>query len=390
MQNNHAERAHSLLSASGADRWINCTPSARMEEEIPNKGSVYAEEGTTAHELCELKLRHSSEESKGFLAAITPLAAKCTKNGWDWFEMCEHANTYRDYVMEIFEQAKLSDELAELIIERKVDLTEWVENGFGTCDAIIVANVTLHVIDFKYGQGVKVSPADNSQLKLYGLGALREAELIYNIKDVELHIVQPRINHIESWKVSVKELNSWGELTVKPRALDAYAGKGKCNAGHWCKFCRVKPTCRAAKEAAFAVIKGEFEDPKTLTDTEIVDVLAKVEQAQDWFKSVEEYALQEALNGKKWNGYKLVEGRSVRKWADEEKVIDELSLNYSEEQFINKKIKGIGDIEKLVGKKEFPAMLGSLVIKPEGKPTLVPTSDKRQEWAKNSINDFND
>lgn len=380
-------RAHALLSASGASRWMNCTPSARLEEGFKDsETSDFAEEGTLAHEFGEIGLRRYLNGDLGLSQLV-----KLRKHRLYSDEMEGEVEKYTDYVIESFEVAKQKTKDAVLLIEQKVNLTEYIEDGFGSNDAIIVADGTLTVIDLKYGKGVRVNADENSQLKLYGLGTLRQFELMYDIHTVKLVIVQPRLDHISEWEISAKDLITWGDKEVRPKAKLAYAGEGIQQAGEWCKWCKVKGRCatlaadslKAAKEA-FA----EKPDPHLLTDKQLMDVYGKMDQISDWVNAVYAYVLSEAINGKKWPGLKLVEGKSNRTWLDAEKVQQTLEdLGYDSEKYLNTKLAGIGDIEKLVGKTKFPIILGDLVIKPQGKPTLVPLSDKRPEFS-NAKKDF--
>ncbi len=375
---NHSERKHALLSASGASRWINCTPSPRLEEQFEEpESSDFAEEGTLAHEFGDLSLRKIigllDEDS---YAKQTDLL-RAHKMYTD--EMEGEVEKYTTYVLEELSAARQITKDALLYIETKVNLTEYIEAGFGTCDAIIIADGVMEVIDLKYGKGVRVSAKDNSQLKLYGLGALRDMEHIYDIETVRLTICQPRLDAISSWDISAKDLKTWGEEVVKPRAEMAFKGEGEQCAGDWCKWCKAKVRCRALAEQNLALARLDFADPALLDDTELLNAYALMPRLQDWVNAVSDYLLKSALDGKQWEGLKLVEGRSVRSWSDQDKAIEVLKgLGHKDEAILNVKLKGIGDIEKVVGKKEFPIVLGSYVVKPQGKPTLVDASDKRQ------------
>lgn len=377
----HSERAHALLSASGASRWLNCTPSPRLEEGFSNESSSFAEEGTLAHELAEVMLR-----GKGLFAiSEQDYKKKLTeiKNSQYFSEdMPEFVDKHIDYVLEQYNEAKKNDPLAVLLIEERVDITHLIEEGFGTCDVIIISNGLLEVIDLKYGLGVRVSAEDNSQLKLYGAGALEKYDMIYDIHTVRLTITQPRLDSISSWEISAEDLIKWGEEVVKPTALIAYEGAGEQKTGDWCKFCKASPRCKAQNDLALEAAKKAFTDPQLLTDSELIDIYAKIPNIDKWFKSVSEYMYKEALDGKKWEGYKVVEGQSRRAWTDEEKVKDVLYGSYKVEEFVNSKVKGIGEIEKLVGKNNFPIMLGEFCKATKTAPSLVPESDKRPAMEK--------
>jgi hypothetical protein len=375
----HSARAHALLSASGASRWINCTPSARLEEKFENKNTSFSEEGTLAHEFAELNLKKQ-------LKLITPkqystLVAPFLANEYYSPEMETEVQKHVDYVIQQFTAAKRVTKDALLLIEEKVDFSHLVEGGFGTCDDNIIADGVLEVIDLKYGKGVIVSAEDNSQLKLYAIGALRATELLYDIHTVRLTIVQPRLDSISSWEMSVDDLYKWGEEVVKVKAEKAYAGEGEQITGDWCRFCKAKAKCRALADESLEVAKHEFADPNLLSDSELLEVFKKSDLISSWLDSVTAHIFQSALEGKKWEGYKLVEGRSVRTWKDEEAIKERLRLDYDPTDYINEKLAGIGQIEKLVGKTNFTTLLGDLIIKPAGKPTLAPESDKRPELA---------
>jgi len=375
---NHSERAHALLSASGASRWINCTPSPRLEEGFANESSSFAEEGTLAHEFAELILsdRIADTPIQFYKQKFKDLAAK------EYFcdEMIEYVNNHIDYVLEQFAEAKRKTPDAILLIEQKVDITHLIEEGFGTCDVIIIADGTLEVIDLKYGLGVRVSAEDNSQLKLYGSGALEAYDLMYDIHTVRMTITQPRMDSISSWEISAEDLRQWGEEVVKPKAQIAYAGEGEQVTGEWCKFCKASPRCKAQADKALELAKLDFAEPMLLTDAQLIEVYAQSPQVTKWLTAVTDYLYKEALAGKKWEGYKLVDGQNRRGWTDEATALDilqdqKLKLKYKD--LVTTKLKGIADIEKLVGKKEFPALLGDVVAFKKTSPSLVPENDKR-------------
>lgn len=374
---NHSERAHALLSASGASRWINCTPSPRLEEGFANESSSFAEEGTLAHEFAELNLR--------LRAGILPLKEHIelvkphVQNEYYSDGMLDFVAIHIDYVLEQFAEAKRKTPDAILLIEQKVDITHLIEEGFGTCDVIIIADGTLEVIDLKYGLGVRVSAEDNSQLKLYGSGALEAYDLMYDIHTVKLTITQPRMDSISSWEISAEDLRQWGEEVVKPKAQIAYAGEGEQVTGDWCKFCKASPRCKAQADKALELAKLDFAEPMLLTDDQLIDVYAQSPQVTKWLSAVTDYIFKEALAGKKWEGYKLVDGQNRRGWTDEVKAQVLLYDNgFADDDFLNTpKLKGIGDIEKLVGKKVFPTLLGDVVAFKKTSPSLVPESDKR-------------
>ena len=373
---NHSERAHALLSASGASRWINCTPSPRLEEGFANESSSFAEEGTLAHEFAELNLKAKLKIISN--TEFEKLAEPHFLNPLYSSEMLDYVKAHIDYVQEQFTEAKRKTPDAILLIEQKVDITHLIEEGFGTCDVIIIADGTLEVIDLKYGLGVRVSAEDNPQLKLYGSGALEAYDLMYDIHTVKLTITQPRMDSISSWEISADDLRQWGEEVVKPKAKIAYAGEGEQVTGDWCKFCKASPRCKAQADKALELAKLDFTEPMLLTDAQLIDIYGQSPQISKWLTAVTDYLYKEALTGKKWEGYKLVDGQNRRGWTDEWKAYDILkAAEYHSNDIITEKLKGIGDIEKLVGKKEFPTLLGDVVAFKKTSPSLVPESDKR-------------
>lgn len=386
----HAERAHALLSASGASRWLNCTPSARLEEAHggEDESSVFAQEGTLAHEFGELELRKQTGAitTRKYNADIKKLRAHELYTS----EMEGEVEKYTDYVLESLSLAKAKGD-AELLIEEKVDLSHLIAEGFGTCDANVINDGTLEVIDLKYGKGLQVHSEENAQLKIYGLGALRAYELLYDIVQVKLTIVQPRLNHLSSWTISVEDLEKWAEEEIAVKADLAHKGEGEQCAGEWCRWCKVSARCTALAERNLELTKLEFSKPQLLTDEQLIKVYEDSGLLQTWAKSVASYILNQAIGGKKFAGYKVVEGNSNRKWVDDIQVSSKLkSLKYQPHECLNVKPKGIGDIEKLVGKRNFPAIFEDLVTKPPGKPTLVPDSDKREalDRVQQAKNDF--
>ena len=378
---NHAERSHALLSASGASRWINCTPSAKLEESVgPRETSVYAEEGTLAHELAELFIRHDVLQvidDQTFSDRFEEIMNNSLFNE----EMLDVVPEYVDYCQAQYNEAKSENKYAVMEIEQKLDLTEFVPESFGTADCTVINDSVLEVIDLKYGKGVPVYAEYNKQLMLYGLGALRKYDTMYDIEEIRLTIVQPRINNISSWQISVPDLLKWAKEELQPAAEKAFAGEGELNSGDWCKFCAVKNKCRALYEKQTELAKYEFAEPALLSDEEIADVLKRIPALVEWANSVQAYAQDQALNHEKiWPGFKLVEGVSRRKWLDEDKVAEEIFNRFpeaTEDQIYDLKLKTITQIEKLFGKKAVEANLSDVIVKPQGKPTLVPDSDKR-------------
>lgn len=389
----HTEREHALLSASGASRWINCTPSAKLEEAAgPHETSVYAQEGTLAHELAELYIRHDvlqTIDDQTFSDKFDEVMNNELFNE----EMLDVVPIYVDYCASQFNEALADNKYACMDIEQKLDLTEFVPQSFGTADCTIINDNIMEVIDLKYGKGVPVYAESNKQLMLYGLGALRKYDTMYDIEEIRLTIVQPRINNISTWQISVEDILKWAEEELKPAAEKAFAGEGELNSGDWCKFCAVKNRCRALYKKQVEIAKYEFQEPMLLSDEEIADILEKAPKLVEWANSVHEYAQDLAVNkGKIWPGFKLVEGISRRKWSDEDKVAEEIFNRFpeaTEDQIYDLKLKTITQIEKLFGKKVVNEQLSDVIIKPQGKPTLVPVSDKRAALgAEDAINDF--
>lgn len=361
-----AEREHAMLSASGAHRWLNCPPSAALEDEAEDTAGAAAEEGTAAHALAEHKLRRALK-----LRSTRPTSP------YEDDAMGDYTDAYVTYVLEKYEDAKKLSPDAEILIEQRLDFSHLVPGGFGTGDCVIVADGHLAVIDFKYGAGVLVDAWHNPQMQLYALGALAEFDMLYDITDVEMVIYQPRRDNISEWSQPVSELTAWGENTVKPTAELAAAGKGEMKAGDWCGFCKIKSTCRARAKANLEIAQWEFAEPVELDDTDIAEALALIPQAKKWMNDLEKYANSKAVDeGKQWPGFKLVAGRSIRKYTDPDAVAEAAeAAGYND--IFDRKLIGITAMEKLMGKQTFNDVLGALVHKPEGKPTLVPESDRR-------------
>ena len=388
----HTQRAHALLSASGASRWLNCTPSARLEEEFgKDETSAYAAEGTLAHEFAELIIRRTilNNISK---ADFEHRYYELLENDLYTEDMLDYVYQYVDYVKDELAASSIDTKDAILIIEEKVDLRQWIPESFGSCDAIIIADGTMKVMDLKYGRGVPISAIGNKQLMLYALGAYDKYSIMYDIVNVDLHIVQPRINNINSWSVNAEALLKWAEDTVKPAAKMAFDGEGQLKSGDWCKFCKVKARCRELYKANIELAKYDFAPPSSmLTDEEIADIIDRVPRLVEWANAVIDYATDEAVNnGKVWPGHKLVAGRSTRKFTNEIDVANTLIKEGLDRDIIfDTKLKSLTALERVTGKKAFEALLGSYVVKSEGKPTLVPLSDKRPALgAEDAINDF--
>lgn len=371
---------HAVLSPSGASRWLNCTPSARLEQEFPDRKSQAASEGTLAHQLGELLIR----EKLGLLSKIEYQRAYKDIAANELFDnaMLEHADDYATFVMERYAEAQTHTKDARLFLEQQLDLTEFVPEGFGTGDSIIVADHVLDITDLKYGKGVPVFAEKNKQMMLYALGALFLFEHLYDIHTVRMTIYQPRLDTISTWEISVNELKQWAEDELKPKAALAFEGKGEFLPGAHCGFCKAKAVCRAHADMNLEMAQHEFKNPELLTDAEIAKIMDRASMFKNWIGAVEEHALHQAVhNGKRWPGYKLVEGRSNRKYADEAQVASKLlNSGIAEDIIYTKKLIGITALQSEVGKKAFDELTKGLIIKPAGKPTLVPDTDKRPEY----------
>ena len=359
-------KTHAILSASSSHRWLNCPPSARLCETYEDKGSDYAAEGTDAHSLCEYKLRKALG-----MGAVDP------SEHLTWYneEMEDCANGYADYILELVEAAKETCADPVILIEQRVDFSRWVEQGFGTSDAIIISDGTLRVIDYKHGLGVLVEADNNPQMMCYALGALELFDAIYDIDTVAMTVYQPRRQNVSTFEMSKDDLYRWAEEVLKPTAELAFAGDGNFLCGEWCGFCKAKHECRARAEANLMLAQYDFKLPPLLEDSEIEVILSHADQLVSWVNDIKEYALQQAISGKEWTGFKLVEGRSNRRYTDEAAVTQ--TVTDAGFDPYERKLLGITAMQKLLGKSRFDELLSAYIEKPQGKPTLVPESDKR-------------
>ncbi len=359
-------KAHAILSASSSQRWLNCPPSARLCEAYENKGSDYAAEGTDAHSLCEYKLRKALG-----MDAVDP------SEHLTWYneEMEDCANGYTSYILELVEAARETCADPMVLIEQRVDFSRWVEQGFGTADCIIIADGTLRIVDYKHGLGVLVSSEDNPQMKCYALGALELFDDIYDIDRVSMTIYQPRRQNVSTFEMDKSDLYAWADETLKPTAELAFAGDGDFRCGEWCGFCKAKHQCRARAEANLLLAQHDFKLPPLLEDSEIEIILSRADQLVSWVSDIKEYALRQAVSGKDWAGFKLVEGRSNRRYTNEAAVVQAVSKAGFDPY--ERKLLGITAMQKLLGKSRFEELLSAYIEKPQGKPTLVPESDKR-------------
>jgi len=374
-------KGHAVLSASSSERWLHCPPSARLCESYEDKGSDYAAEGTDAHELCEYKLRK----------ALGMEAQDPTEN-LTWFneEMSDCANGYAAYVLEQVEAAKQTCADPVVLIEQRVDFSRWVESGYGTADCIIIADGTLQIIDYKHGLGVLVSAEENPQMQCYALGALELFDDIYDIDSVRMTIYQPRRDNVSTYEISKDELYRWADEVLKPTADLAFVGDGNFLCGEWCGFCKAKHDCRARADGNMELARYDFKLPPLMTDEEVEEILSRVDDFIAWASDIKDYALQQAISGKEWNGWKLVEGRSNRKYTNETAVAG--AVTDAGFDPYERKVLGVTAMQKLLGKSRFEELLAAYIEKPQGKPTLVPESDKRpaMNTAKNDFMEEND
>lgn len=386
---NHGERDHALLSPSSSKRWLNCPPSARLAESVENKSSVYADEGTLAHEIAQNALELWDRDLYYPEIDELPVPDDLAKSPYFSEDMVRHVGSYVDFVVNEF-HAMHKEETGGNVIgywEATFDLSKYIPESFGSSDATLLSPTILHVVDLKYGAGVKVSAQSNTQLMIYALGMLNtipEAQR-GDIKEVRMSIVQPRLDHYDTFTMSANDLLVWGEKVLKPKAKVAWEGGGEQKIGDHCQFCPLKAQCRAQYDAITSDFDEECE-PLLMTDEEIVEMLGKIDRYRSWINSFDQFVYQEAMNGKKWTGYKLVEGRSSRKITDPDKVRNELLDEYLEDEIMNISLKGITDLEKLLGKKVFAARFGRYLKSQPGAPKLVPESHPGTEY--NSLSDF--
>ena len=366
---------HAKLSPSAAARWINCPGSIRLSEQVPPEpSSEYADEGTLAHSVAEAKLLRET----GILTVrvFNSRMKKAQASEYWSGEMDEATDFYADTVLERLTEA---GEDALLMVEQQFSLDEWAPESFGTSDAVIIGGDTIEVVDLKYGKGVRVDAEGNPQLRLYALGAVGLFGDLYDFGRVRATIIQPRLDHVSSETLQVAELLAWGDTVVRPAAKAAADGTGHTACGDWCRWCPAKAVCRTRAEANLDLARLDFKKPDVLTPEEIADVLRKADELDKWAKDVKDYALQQAIAGEHFDGWKLVEGRSIRKYADDLKVAETLqAAGYPEAALYERKLNGITAMEKLVGKKKLTELLGDLIIKPAGSPVLVPEDDRRE------------
>ena len=369
--------SHALLSPSSAHRWLNCTASPRLEEHFPDEGSDYAREGTLAHAYCAKRLKEylglpTNEED----AEIDEYADYHTG------EMAEYVDTYYTIVLEKYNEALKRTADAKLLVEVQLDFSDVIPESFGTSDAVIIADDEMEVIDFKYGKGVKVSATENPQMMIYALGAYNAYSDEYNIKKVRMTIVQPRLDNLSEYELSVRKLKKWTKEVLKPRARAAFDGKGEQMPGDWCRFCKCKGQCRAlAKKSVETATR--FESLDLISNDEMAhEILPYLSVIRTWLEAVEKFALQRAVEGATFDGYKVVAGRSIRKIVNPDAVMATLDeQGFRADDYLKpSELRSIGDLEKLVGKKRFAELCGGFIDKPQGKPTLVTIDDKREPY----------
>ncbi len=357
---------HALLSASSSYRWLNCPPSARLAAECPDTSSPYSLQGTQAHSLAAYKVMRAldmdAKDPTGELNLLDREMEDCT-------------DAYCAFVMEQLAEAKKHCADPVVLIEQRLDFSRWVPDGFGTGDACIVADDCLHVIDFKYGMGVLVEAEHNPQMMCYALGLLEAFDDIYSIRTVRMSIFQPRRDNVSTYEISKRDLLIWAETVLSPTAKLAYKGEGAFKAGDHCRFCPVKATCRKRAEYNLEMARYDFTPPATLSEDEVAAILPRLDELVAWADDVKAHALAQAISGTHYPGFKLVAGRSVTKYTDEDAVA--LAVKAVGADPYEKKLLGITAMKALLGKKRFDELLGDLTYKPQGKPALVPESDKR-------------
>lgn len=380
------EKSHAVLSASSSHKWLVCTPSARLEEQFPNKTSEYMEEGTLAHEIAEFKVRSYFLEAIS-KSAYTRRLNKLKEKQHFSQEMLIHTDTYLEYIKG--ESLKTSSK-PFIALEQKVDFSQYVPEGFGTADCIMISGNDLHIIDFKYGKGVKVDATENPQMKLYALGVLFQYGMLYDIKQIRMTIVQPRLDSISEFSMPKDALIEWGENVVKPQAEKAFMGIGDFVQGDHCRFCRAKGACEfRAKENMKIVEEIQEKYNGIISDKEVGEMLSKTDGIEQWLQDLKEYALQQILKGKEVPGWKAVEGKSNRKLVDIDKAFEILEANgYKSEILYEKKPLTLTQPEKTIGKANVAKAIGDYIEKPKGAPTLVKSTDKRESFKISAQEEF--
>lgn len=379
------ETKHAILSASSAHKWLICTPSARLEEKFPNKTSEYMAEGTLAHEIAEFKVRSYFLEPIP-KATYTRRLNKLKKEEHFENEMLNHTDTYLEYIKG---EAMKTNSKPFIVVEQKVDFSKYVPEGFGTTDCILISGDTLHVVDFKYGKGVKVDAEDNPQMKLYALGAFEQFGIFYPISKIKMTIIQPRIDNISETEITLAELLDWGTNIVKPQAEKAFMGLGNYAQGEHCRFCRAKGACEFRATENMKVIEEVKEITGVVSNEQLGEILTKTDGVEQWIKDMRGYALELLLKGENVNGWKAVEGKSNRKIVDIDKAFEILEANgYDQAILYEKKPITLTQLEKVVGKTKLIDAIGDYIEKPKGAPTLVKETDKRPNFRQSAAEEF--
>ena len=382
---------HAKLSSSASKRWLGCPGSVKLSEHYPNGSSIYADEGTIAHGVAEGMISKDDKLVQKYKVEADKFYREHPELNGTFLEMRMILQPYVDYVFEEYAEQVHEDGAAQLMTEERVDLTEYIPGGFGTSDVVILRQGRLHIIDLKYGKGVSVSAEDNPQLKLYALGTLARFDMLYDIEDVVMTIYQPRLDNVSTDTIKAKDLYAWGEEVIKPGAQLALSEDAPVHAGDWCQFCPARYDCKERARDAMELQK--YLGRMVLSPEEIADILGKIDRLTKFAEDIKDSALTKALDGEEIPGWKVVEGRSIRKYVgSEEEIVRQCEgAGYDQALLYERKLLTITNMEKLMGKKQFAEVLGAYVEKPEGKPTLAPESDKRPAITNNSAaEDFAD
>ena len=382
---------HAKLSSSASKRWLGCPGSVKLSEHYPNGSSIYADEGTIAHGMAEGMISKDDKLVQKYEVEAAKFYGEHPELNGTFLEMKMILQPYVDYVFEEYDAQVHEDGAAQLMTEERVDLTEYIPGGFGTSDVVILRQGRLHIIDLKYGKGVSVSAEDNPQLKLYALGTLARFDMLYDIEDVVMTIYQPRLDNVSTDTIKAKDLYAWGEEVIKPGAQLALSEDAPVHAGDWCQFCPARYDCKERARDAMELQK--YLGQMVLSPEEIAEILGKIDRLTKFAEDIKDSALTKALDGEEIPGWKVVEGRSIRKYVgSEEEIVRQCEgAGYDQALLYERKLLTITNMEKLMGKKQFAEVLGAYVEKPEGKPTLAPESDKRPAITNNSAaEDFAD
>ena len=382
---------HAKLSSSASKRWLGCPGSVKLSEHYANGSSIYADEGTIAHGMAEGMISKDDKLVQKYEVEAAKFYGEHPELNGTFLEMKMILQPYVDYVFEEYAAQVHEDGAAQLMTEERVDLTEYIPGGFGTSDVVILRQGRLHIIDLKYGKGVSVSAEDNPQLKLYALGTLARFDMLYDIEDVVMTIYQPRLDNVSTDTIKAKDLYAWGEEVIKPGAQLALSEDAPVHAGDWCQFCPARYDCKERARDAMELQK--YLGRMVLSPEEIAEILGKIDRLTKFAEDIKDSALTKALDGEEIPGWKVVEGRSIRKYVgSEEEIVRQCEgAGYDQALLYERKLLTITNMEKLMGKKQFAEVLGAYVEKPEGKPTLAPESDKRPAITNNSAaEDFAD